>query len=220
MDSDHSSAEAFEFFERFAFRGFDHESACDGEGHGGGVEAEIDKSFNDIIDTDVSFFVHGSSIDDAFMRNESLVAGIEDWVMLFEAFGDIVCVEDCDLRGEFQSVGAHHADVHPRDWQDACAAEGCCRDLRALSRRVESVFREEGSEVAFDCNGADTWSATAVRDTESFVEVKVRDVATELTGFGDTDECVEVSTVDVDLSTDAMDFLADGADTFLEDPVS
>ena len=84
---------------------------------------------------------------------------------------------------------------------------------------MESIFGKEGSEVAFYCYGANTWSATAVRDTESFVEVKVRDVATELTGFGDTDECVEVSTVDIDLSADAMDFLADSADTFFEDTV-
>ena len=84
---------------------------------------------------------------------------------------------------------------------------------------MERVFRKEGSEVAFDCNGADTWAAAAVRDTESFVEVKVGDIATELTGFSDSDECVEVCTIDVDLSADAMDFLADGADTFLKDPV-
>jgi hypothetical protein len=28
---------------------------------------------------------------------------------------DIVRVEDCDLRGEFKSIWAHHANVHPRD---------------------------------------------------------------------------------------------------------
>lgn len=79
------------------------------------MEAEIDKTFSDIIDTDVSFFVHGSCIDNAFMRNESLVAGVEDRVMLLEALCDIVRVEDCDLRGEFKSIWAHHANVHPRD---------------------------------------------------------------------------------------------------------
>lgn len=92
VDSDHSAAEAFEFFERFAFGGFDHESPGYWEGHCRSVEAEVDEAFGDVVDTHVCFFVHGSCIDDTFMCDESMVTGVENRVMLLKTLGDIICI--------------------------------------------------------------------------------------------------------------------------------
>src|SRR6266576_1383323 len=45
-----------------------------------------------------------------------------------EPFSDIISVENRHLARAFQPVWAHHANVHPRDRQNAGAAPRRCRD--------------------------------------------------------------------------------------------
>ena len=123
MDQDHRAAEPFELLERLAFGGLDHERATDGKGHRRRMESVVDQPLGDVVDSDVRIAVHGSCVDDALVGDESIVAGIENGVVVFEFPSDIIGAEDGDLRGSFQTFGSHHPDVHPGDRQNASRAE-------------------------------------------------------------------------------------------------
>src|SRR5699024_12597653 len=49
-------------------------------------------------------------------------------------------------------------------------------------------------------------SPTTVWDGEGFVQIQVGDIATEFSGLCQTDQCVEVGTVNVDLPARLVDF--------------
>lgn len=99
VDHDHRTAKAIQLDEGFALGGFDHQRARDGERHGRGVESIVDQAFGDVIDTDVGFAIHGARVDDAFVRDQPVIAGVKDRVVVLQAMRDIVGVEDSDLRG-------------------------------------------------------------------------------------------------------------------------
>ena len=63
------------------------------------------------------------------------------------------------------------------------------------------------------------WPATPVRNAKSFVQIKVRNVATEFSELGKADNSVGVSTVDVNLATCRMNRVADVNNLFFEDAV-
>ncbi|CAB4590656.1 unannotated protein [freshwater metagenome] len=67
--------------------------------------------------------------------------------------------------------------------------------------------------------GANTGTATTVRNGERLVEVEVRNVASDVAVAGETEKRVEVCTVDVDLTTGVMDCRCDGLDPVFVDPV-
>ena len=87
------------------------------------MEPVVDQPLGDVVDSDVRIAVHGSCVDDALVGDESIVAGIENGVVVFEFPSDIIGAEDGDLGGSFQTFGSHHPDVHPGDRQDASRAE-------------------------------------------------------------------------------------------------
>ena len=87
------------------------------------MESVIDQPLGDVVDSDVRIAVHGARVDDALVRDESIVAGIENGVVVFEFPSDIVGAQDRNLRGSFQTFGSHHPDVHPGDRQDASRTE-------------------------------------------------------------------------------------------------
>ena len=62
------------------------------------------------------------------MGNEPAFAFEQDWKITIESFCDIIRIQDRDFRGAFQSLGTHHTNVHPRDGENARAAEGSSGD--------------------------------------------------------------------------------------------
>ena len=146
------------------------------------MESVVHEAFGDVFNFDVGTLFPFAEVDDEFVCNQSGFSAIDNWIVGFEAFGHIVGVEDGDLCGFGKSGASHHADVSPGDRKDACASEwsggygspfvvGECWRLR--------MSGEEGGEVFGDSDGADSWSAAAVWDTEGFVEIKVADVGTD-----------------------------------------
>jgi hypothetical protein len=62
-----------------------------------------------------------TQVEDAFVRDEA-VAAVERREMFFESLGNVIRIEDGELRRLGQSVRAHHRDIHPRDGENARAA--------------------------------------------------------------------------------------------------
>ena len=166
-DGDHGVTKAIEFGFGFAFGGFDHQRSGDRPRHGGCVETVVHEAFCDIDGFDIGADLEGAQIDDKLVSHEILVATEEDVVVLFEAFGHVVGVEDRHLRGLFEAVAAHHGDVHPRDGEDACAAErGCCDRADGLGGCVGLVWMpgKEGDKVRSDADRSHARTTAAVRD--------------------------------------------------------
>src|SRR5690606_40865047 len=59
----------------------------------------------------------------------------------------------------------------------------------------------------------------AVRNTESFVQVKVRDIAAEFSWCSDAHQCVHIGTVDIHLAANRMNHVAQLGDTFFKHAV-
>ena len=68
-------------------------------------------------------------------------------------------------------------------------------------------------------NGADTRSATAVRNAKRFVQIQVRHIATELARLGRADQCIHVGAIDIHLAAVLMHDLADFSNTFFKHTV-
>src|SRR3546814_3098048 len=71
----------------------------------------------------------------------AVAAGVERRVVRFEPFGDVVGVEQRNLGGAAQAVGAHQGDVHPADRQDARAAVGGGGDHADRRSRALTLVR-------------------------------------------------------------------------------
>ena len=69
-----------------------------------------------------------AQIENAFVGNETPFAFEQDRKITIESFCDVIRVQDRDFRGAFQSLGTHHANVHPRDGENAGAAVGSSSD--------------------------------------------------------------------------------------------
>ena len=219
VDQLHCAAEAIEFVQRFAFGRLDHQRAANREGHGRCMEAEVDQTLGDIVDRHVGLLVERSGVDDALVSDKAAVTGVENLVVLLQAMSDVIGVEDGDLGCHAEAFGTHHPNVHPGDGQDAGAAERCGADERPGAAGVDSVLGEERSEVGANADWSDAWSTTTVRDAERLMQVEVRDIAAKLAWLSDTDEGIEVRTVDVDLTTCVVDLFADRRDAIFEDAV-
>ena len=155
------------------------------------------------------------------MSAATLCAPEEDGVVIFESSRHVVGVQDRDLCGFAQSSCAHQRDVHPRDGEDASAAEGSGGDSPglALCASCERVRREEWGEVRGDADRTHARTPTSVRDAEGLVEVEVADVRADVSWTAETDLSVHVRTVHVDLSAVSVDELADAFHLDFEDTV-
>ena len=63
-----------------------------------------------------------AQIEDALVRDEAAVAAVERREIFLQPLGDVIRIENGDLRGFSQSSGAHRGDVNPGDGQNARAA--------------------------------------------------------------------------------------------------
>ena len=92
---------------------------------------------------------------------------------------------------------------------------------RGVSGRLRHrVAGQERREVRFCPHGTDSGSATAVRDSERLVQVEVRHVATDVPVAGETEQSVEVSAIDVDLTAGVVNGAGDLSDSVLVHAVS
>jgi hypothetical protein len=114
-------AEAVELGLRLALGGLDHERAGDGEGHRRRVIAVVHEALGDVLDLE-AVLLPRAELEDALVGDEPRGALVEHGEERLEALGDVVGVEDGELRGAREAVGAHHADIHPGDDEDAGAA--------------------------------------------------------------------------------------------------
>src|SRR2546423_2288206 len=128
---------------RFALGWLDHHCPGDRPGNCRRVKAIIHQAFCHVFDFDPGAFPL-AKIDDAFVRNEAVFAFEKNWKVWIEPFGDVICVENCDIARLFQSLGAHHADVYSRDCQNAGAAPGCRGNVTSFASAV-SVIRTDSS---------------------------------------------------------------------------
>mmetsp|Transcript_28930 Transcript_28930/g.50887 ORF Transcript_28930/g.50887 Transcript_28930/m.50887 type:complete len:344 (-) Transcript_28930:1552-2583(-) len=149
--------------------------------------------------------------------------GVKDVEMAAEAGRHVVGVEDRDLGGFLEPVRTHHSDVHVRDGENRSAGERSRGDgldrLRASGLRRVYVVREVRGKLLGDSNWTHSRTATSVRDSESFVEVKVADVGADAAGRAEADLGVHVGAVHVHLSSVLVDELADFLDVAFEDSV-
>ena len=90
-----------------------------------------------------------TQVHNAFVRDEAVFALEKNGKVRIEAFSDVISIENRQLACAFQTVGAHHPNVHPRNGQNARAAKGSRRDwtyrvayasgLRSFYRRYVTV---------------------------------------------------------------------------------
>ena len=91
------------------------------------MESVIHQSLRHIFHFDAGAFPI-AQIKNAFVGDETAFAFEQDWKITIESFCDVIRVQDRDFRGAFQSLGTHHANVHPRDGENDGAAEGSGSD--------------------------------------------------------------------------------------------
>lgn len=121
-NANESVDEAIEFVFGFRFGGFNHEGASDREGEGGGVEGVVHETFGDVFSFD-AVGLEGTQVEDEFVSDEAVWAGVEDIVVRREAFGHVIGVENGGGGGLAQPGAAHEFDVHVGNGQDGTRTE-------------------------------------------------------------------------------------------------
>ena len=88
------------------------------------METVIHQPFGNIVHGDIATVPHGAQVKYAFMGHHAVLAGIQDWVVITQPGGDVVCDQDGDQGRPAQSVRPHHGDIGPGDGQDTGRAPG------------------------------------------------------------------------------------------------
>lgn len=131
LNGDERIAESIQLGLGFAFGGFDHERARHGERHGRRVVAIIDQTLGNVFNFDAFLFPR-AKLEDAFVGDEIFGSLVEDGETILQTLGDVVGVEDRNLCRTSEAVWAHHANIHPRDDQDARRTERGSRNRTAM----------------------------------------------------------------------------------------
>src|SRR5690606_29042471 len=161
--------------------------------HGRRVEAVVHQSLGDIFLTDARGCLERAQIDDAFVGDRAVAAGVQHREVCFQTPRDVVGVEDGDLGSHEHARRSHQTDVGPGDGQDACAApggrgDGCVASLWSF-QCDHAVVGQERSQVFLDTDGAHAGAAATVGNAEGLVQVHVRDVSADVAGTGQADLC-------------------------------
>ena len=123
VNGNHRIAETIELVFRFALGRFDHHRPANRPRNGRRVEAVIHQTLCHIFDFNACASPL-AQVDDALVRDETMLALEKNGKVRIEPFSDVISVENRHLGRAFQPGGAHHADVHPGDRQNAGAAPG------------------------------------------------------------------------------------------------
>ena len=186
------------------------------------MEAVIDDALGDVFDLDPRRCFERPAIDDALVRDEAVLSGIERRIVLGEATRHVVGVEDRHLGGLHQSFASHQRDVCPGDRQDPRAAPRRGRDSAArllLAQRHHRMVRQERPQVLRHADRPHPRAAAPVWDAKRLVEVQVAHVRSDVPRTAQSHLRVHVGAVHVDLPSVPVDDLADPADLLLEDAV-
>ena len=97
-DRDHGVAEPIELLEVLALGRLDHQRAGDRERHRRRVDAVVDEPLRHVVDAHAGLLGDRPQVEDALVRDEARVARVQDGVVGREASGDVVRVQDRDLR--------------------------------------------------------------------------------------------------------------------------
>ena len=123
MNREHGVAEAVEFGQCLALSRLNHEGSGDWPAHCGSMETKIHEALGDVLDFDAGTLLPLTQIEDAFVRDAAGFSFVENREMLAEAGGHVVGIEDRDSGGVTQGSRPHHGDIHPRNDEDAGAAQ-------------------------------------------------------------------------------------------------
>ncbi len=149
------------------------------------------------------------------MGHESALARVQNREVLIQAGSNVIGCQQSRFGGFRQSLAAHELHICPRNRQHTGRAITRSRDRNAvplLMRRFVRVARHERSQVGFRSYRPNARSTAAVRDAEGFVQVQVGHVAAELARLGQTNQRIQVGTVNVHLAAGSVDRVADLAD--------
>ena len=221
-NAQHGINKAIQLRLTFGFCRLNHQCAGDRERHGRCMETVINQTLGNIHLGDTKLRFQRTDIQNTFMRHIAVTTGIKHIVSRFQPRCDIVGIQDRHLTGLTQPLSPHHADIHPADRQNGGTAERCggYRALRGQQFRGDNgVPRHKRCEVFFHTNRPHARSAAAVRNTEGFVQVKVRNIRADKARCGHADLCVHVRAVQIDLAAEFMNDITDFAHTLFIHPV-
>ncbi len=181
------------------------------------MKAIVDQALGHVFCTDAlgsaGAVLQGPQIEDALVRHAAAldtgdVATVVHLIGVGQARGDVVGRQDRGLGCRLQSLGAHHAHVHPTDRQHRGVSERRCADGAyplAVANSCAAMCRQERHQVGHHAHRADTRAAPAVRNAEGLVQVEMAHVAAELAGCRHTDQRVQVRAIDIDAAAMAVD---------------
>ena len=104
MNGNHRLAEPVQFFLRLALGRLDHHCARDRPGDCRRVKAVIHEALRHIFDRDA---LERAQIENAFVGDHPILAFVQHGKTGIEPFGNIIGIEDGDLRGLGQPGGSH-----------------------------------------------------------------------------------------------------------------
>ena len=126
-------------------------------------------------------------------------AGIQRWVVIGQALADVIGGQDSSFCGVLQTLGAHHAAIHPADGQHGGIAQ---RRRRHSTHAVDfqatrGMTWQVRHQIFHHTNRAHAWAATAVGNAESFVQVEVTHIATKFAWRCNTHQRIHVGAVHI-----------------------
>ncbi len=178
------------------------------------METIVDQALGHVFHGNARTVLQYARIHDAFMRHAVMRAGIKDRVNTLQTMRNIIGIEDCSFRRLLQTGPAHHADIHPRNDQNGCAAELRCGN--SVFGTGFHMARQIRHQMFRHANRANTRTTAAMRDAEGLVQIHVADVRADIGRPRQTDKRIEVRAVEIDLAAIVMHNLAEGFDAFLE----
>ena len=187
------------------------------------METVIHEALGHVFHFDAGTLLPFTQVEDAFVGHTAVFAFVENGKMRLEALGHVVGIENGNFGRMLESRCAHHANIHPRNRQNARAAPrglGDLADRLSAAGLDDAVSGQEGREVRGNADRTHARTAAAVRDAEGFVEIEMADVRADVPGTAEADLRVQVGSVHVDLPASDVHHVADFADAFFEDAVS
>ena len=221
-DLDHGFDEAVKLGDGLAFGGFHHQGLVYREGHSGSVEAKVHQTLGNVDGGYANGLVDAVDVENHLVSHVSVIASIQNRVVVLQTFLQVVGVHDGTHGGFLQAFTAQHLDVAIGDGEDLCATERSGRNgtfLLVATAVEQDVRRQIGLQMLGYANWTYARTATAVRNGKGLVEVEVAHVGSDEARAGQTDLGVHVGTVHVDLSTVVVNNFHEGADAVLIDAV-
>ena len=93
------------------------------------MESIINKTLGNIINANTYIIFNRSHIENTFVGNSAIGAGIEHLIMVLQSIGHIVGIQNGHFGCLLKTRATHHADIHPSNRQNTGAAKGCRRNL-------------------------------------------------------------------------------------------